>query len=73
MIQSYLTGLTDEELVQKTEDEISALCQGSKRWQMTVPVDFHRDSDVLFGELTRRFRDRLRVLEASVAQLKETV
>ena len=59
-----LRALTDQELADRVLAEIKALCGDNrmtkagfpnKRWTMSVPVDFDRDSDVLFAEMLRRF------------------
>lgn len=61
----YLQTLSDQELADRVLQEIKALCGDnrmtkagfpSKRWTMSVPVDFDRDSDVLFAEMLRRYR-----------------
>ena len=57
-IEEHFAQFTDKELIEKGWDEISALCGSAgkpKRWTMTVPVDFNRDSDILFGEILKRF------------------
>lgn len=54
-----LEALPDSELLEKAWAEISALCGADKgpqkRWTMSVPVDAERDSDVLFGEVLKRY------------------
>jgi len=53
-----LSELSAEELLEKARNEISALCGSKgkrKDWRMTIPVDDDQDSDVLFGEVLRRF------------------
>ena len=53
-----LEGLSNDELLEMAWDEIKALCGSDgppKRWQMTIPVDAEHDSDVLFGEVLKRF------------------
>lgn len=61
----FLKGLTDQELAERVNQEIADLCGAGrmtragfprKRWTMSVPVDFDRDSDVLFAEMLRRYR-----------------
>ena len=56
---NYLEALSDIELADKAAKEVDDLCDGKKRWRMAVPVDFERDSDVLFAELIQRFRQTL--------------
>ena len=58
-----LDRMTDKELLQRAWDELSALCGVNgrpKRWQMTIPVDYKRDSDIVFGEALRRWEYTLR-------------
>lgn len=50
---AWRESLTDAEAVKLASAELSRLCKGG-RWQMTIPVDFRRDSDVIFGEVIRR-------------------
>ena len=53
-----LEGLFDDELLEKAWAELSALCGSKgrpKKWRMTVPVDADNDSDVLFGEILKRY------------------
>ena len=68
MMRTPLTDLTNDELVVRVRKELSSLCNSScsipKRWQMTIPVGFNRDSDVLFGEMLSRFCRLTRVNEA---------
>ena len=53
-----LKAASDHEVLDRAWDELSALC-GSRRtpkhWQMSIPVDADRDSDIIFGEVLRRF------------------
>ena len=58
---------SNKELLERAWAEITALCSGGKQWLMTVPVDADRDSDVLFGEVLKRFAQ----LEAENERLKE--
>lgn len=64
-VENPLEALTDQELADKVFAEISALCGSHssvrKRWLMSIPVDFNRDSDVLFGELLRRFQQLAKI------------
>lgn len=65
-----LSELTNNELLEKAWNEISALCGSKgprKEWRMTVPVDEKNDSDVLFGEVLKRFAQ----LEAENERLQE--
>ncbi len=54
-----LAVLPDDELLEKAWSEISALCGSNKgpqkRWTMSIPVNAERDSDILFGEVLRRY------------------
>ena len=57
-----LKALSDQELLDRAWDELSALCgshQPVKRWRMSVPVDADRDSDILFGEVLQRLGRRV--------------
>ena len=48
--------LSDQELIEKCREWVSALCaSGGRKWSLRVPVDFDRDPDILFNELARRF------------------
>lgn len=64
-VENPLEALTDQELADKVFAEISSLCGSHssvrKRWLMSIPVDFRRDSDVLFGELLRRFQQLAKI------------
>ena len=49
--------LTDAELIEKCNEWISKLCKsGGKDWCLKVPVDFNNDPDMLFLELSNRFK-----------------
>lgn len=49
--------LSNAELIEACSNQLSALCESSgRKWTMRVPVDFNRDSDMLFSELIRRFQ-----------------
>ena len=53
-----LEAASDHEILDRAWDELSALCgsrQAPKRWLMSIPVDADRDSDIIFGEVLRRF------------------
>lgn len=50
------TTLTNEELAEKCETLISALCKNPGAWTMRVPVDVNNDSDVILSELVNRFK-----------------
>jgi len=55
-----LESASDHEILDRAWDELSALCgshQRPKPWQMSIPVDADRDSDIIFGEVLRRFAD----------------
>ena len=50
---------SDEEVLELAWEELSKLCGSKgppKRWTMTVPVDAERDSDIIFGEILKRFK-----------------
>ncbi len=52
--------LTNKQLILRGRMELRALCGSDgpqKKWQMRVPVDFDSDSDVLFGEILKRFEE----------------
>lgn len=49
--------LTDQELSEKCNFWISALCKsGGESWTLRVPPDFNYDPDLLFSELIKRFK-----------------
>ncbi len=51
------TNLSDDYLIERCKEWIGKLCQtGGRAWSLSVPVDFKRDPDVLFGELIKRFQ-----------------
>ena len=53
-----LEALNDEDLLERAWAELSALCGSEgrpKKWTMTIPVDADRDSDILFGEVLKRY------------------
>ena len=53
-----LEALDNKALLERARKEIKALCGSEgrpKRWTMTIPVDADRDSDILFGEVLKRF------------------
>lgn len=50
--------LTNKELLEACHKAISDMYT-KQRWQMTVPVDFNRDSDMLLAELCKRFENAL--------------
>jgi hypothetical protein len=51
--------LTDQELIEACLNEVSRLCKQGEHWRMHIPVDLRKDSDILFAEVTRRFRERI--------------
>lgn len=53
--------LTDAELLEKCREWITKLCNtGGRAWVMHVPARLNDDPDLLFGELTWRFKKMLR-------------
>lgn len=53
--------LTDAELLEKCREWITKLCDtGGRAWVMHVPACENEDPDLLFGELTWRFKKLLR-------------
>ena len=53
-----LETLPDGEVIERAWTELSALCGAGvphKNWTMSVPVDADRDSDIIFGEVLKRF------------------
>ncbi len=49
--------LTDLELADKCDGQISEMCKtGGRSFSMSVPVNFNSDTDMLFSELVNRFR-----------------
>lgn len=64
---SYIKcSLSDAELVTAVKELISRLCKDPRAWQMSVPPDFNRDSDMLICELANRFK----TLSEAVGPLK---
>lgn len=49
--------LTDDELIEACNAWVSSLAKtGGKSWCLQVPVNFNRDPDMLFSELSNRFK-----------------
>ena len=46
---------SNKEILERAWAEITALCSEGKQWRMTIPVDADRDSDILFGDVLKRF------------------
>lgn len=51
--------LSDKELIEAVHALVSKQCKTGRGWQMSVPVDFNRDSDILISELIRRFKQSI--------------
>lgn len=52
--------LTDEELIASCEKELLDLIStGGRSFRMSIPVKLREDSDVLYGELIKRFKAKL--------------
>lgn len=50
--------LSNEELIEKCNEWVSKLSKtGGKAWVLHVPVSFNSDPDILFCELSKRFKD----------------
>ena len=49
-------GRTKPELIEAAEKAVLRMCNGDRRWQMTVPVQWD-DSDTCLIEVIRRYRD----------------
>jgi len=55
-----LKAASDHEMLDRAWEELSALCgsrQRPKSWQMSIPVNADRDSDIIFGEVLGRFAE----------------
>lgn len=65
--------LSDLELCEAIDKFVSKQCKTGKAWQMTVPVDFNRDSDMLITELVQRFKARVEVKEEDQGELWEEI
>jgi len=53
--------LTDNELSQRVQKDLSKLCKtGGKSFVMHVPARVNEDFDLLVGELIRRFNERIK-------------
>ena len=53
-----LESLSNGELLERAWTELGALCGAEgkqKKWLMSIPVDADQDSDILFGEVLKRF------------------
>lgn len=49
--------LTDTELIEARNEWVSQLAKsGGQKWSLQVPVNFNRDPDMLFIELSSRFK-----------------
>lgn len=59
MKEKEICTLTDDELIEAAHKVITDMCQ-RKRWQMTVPVDFNRDSDMILIEVINRYEQLLK-------------
>jgi len=60
MINEYKCTLSNEELIEKCNDWVSSLARtGGQSWTLRVPVDFNNDPDMLFVELSKRFKKLL--------------
>lgn len=58
---------SDDELVEKADEIITAMCAGD-RWRMSIPVN-RFDSDILLSSLVMRFQE----LRAECAALRATL
>ena len=59
---------SNKEILERAWAEITALCSEGKQWRMTIPVDADRDSDVLFGEVLKRFAQLEAALDKRLRQ-----
>lgn len=48
--------LSDAELIAAVNDLVSRLCKDPRAWQMCVPPNMDKDSDMLICELSNRFK-----------------
>jgi hypothetical protein len=66
--------LTDNELVDKSKELVSKLCEtGGHSWCLRVPVDLNNDPDIIFTELGNRvlsLRAQLSEAQGEIADLK---
>lgn len=50
--------LSDEDLVKKCAEWVDKLCKsGGSAWNLSVPVNFEKDPDILLSELIKRYSD----------------
>lgn len=62
--KQQLAEMTDTELIHRAERWLSALCEsGGKDFTMRVPAHLD-DTDVIFGELIRRYKNTQKALSA---------
>ena len=52
--------LSDDELITRCEEWVETLCRkGGAAWHTSYPCVPNRDPDILFGELAKRYRERI--------------
>ena len=50
--------LSDSELIEKVQDELSKMCQtGGKSFTMRIPAKVNEDTDLLISEMVARFKE----------------
>ncbi|NJO70085.1 MAG: hypothetical protein HC830_13100, partial [Bacteroidetes bacterium] len=58
--------LTDEQLLEKCREWINKLCNiGGRAWVLHIPARLNEDPDLLWGELTWRFKKMLRTVSGT--------
>lgn len=55
--------LSDAELIAAVNNLVIRLCKNPKAWQMCVPPDMNKDSDMLICELSNRFKRLTETIE----------
>lgn len=49
--------LSNQELIEACQNQIRKISgKGGNAWQMSIPPDMNRDSDMIFSELVNRFK-----------------
>jgi len=59
-----------ERRLEAAREELSALCNGGKRWLMTIPANHETDSDLILGAVLRDTR-KLLIAVRSLLEQKE--
>lgn len=64
--------LNNEELISRCDEWVTSLARtGAKTWSLSIPVNFNRDPDILFSEITTRFKHATEQQALSESRIKE--